>query len=158
MSDMKDFTALFLDFDGVVRVEDPNVSGWSSGFATDFQADKFRIVKDALIHTQSILVISSDWKDFGYEVVSTILDENGLLDYLHHDWSTPRLTRYPYRRWNEVEMWLAEHQPKGYCILEDMKPNFYGCPPEMNDRIVWTNNRMGLQPGHFAEIITKLNL
>lgn len=155
---MKEFTALFLDFDGVVRASDPNVPGWSDGYNFGFQADKFRIVKNAICETQSILVISSDWKDFGYDVVSTILDEHGLLEYLHDDWATPRLTNSDERRWNEVQDWLDRHKPKGYCILEDLRRNFTGCSPEMNDRIVWTNNRMGLQPEHLAEIATKLNL
>lgn len=150
---------IFLDFDGVVRVPS-EVSAWRiSPYNSDFRADKFRLVLDAIKATQSGLVISSDWKDFGYELVSGILDEHGLLEYLHDDWATPRITSSGSFRHHEVQAWLDAHpNTEHYVILEDLRQNFEGCPPEMEKRIVWTNNRMGLQPEHFGEILEKMKL
>lgn len=148
-------SVIFLDFDGVVRVAPSEPTGWIiEDHRCDFRADKFKLVLDAIKATQSILVISSDWKDFGEELVSDILDTYGLLEYLHNDWATPRLVGH---RHQEVAEWLLRHpEVSSYVILEDLRENFRSCSEEMAERIVWTNNRHGLQPEHYGEIITKL--
>lgn len=125
-------------------------------YRCDFRKEKFKIVLDAIRASESVLVISSDWKDFGEIRVSQILDDHGLLEYLHDDWATPRL---PTSRADEVKAWLTKHpECEGYVILEDLRKNFEGCGDEMENRIVWTNNRYGLMPQHFGEIIEKINL
>lgn len=137
---------IFLDFDGVIRVvrDDGGLDLSRAVFCRE-RIERVRVCCSLL---DAKVVVSSDWRTM--ENRSEIESFLGpLAGRLHRDWATPIAGK----RWSEVGAWLLSHpEVREYAILEDWKGHFLvedGCPPEMESRVVWCNNRFG-----FVESLT----
>lgn len=72
------------------------------------------------------LVISSSWRDGGYDFVVQSLEYNGISrQYLHTDWATPLLVNHSMKdRPIEILDWLHRHpEIQDYVVIDDAQMN-----------------------------------
>lgn len=146
---------IFLDFDGVIRVEAPGAAdGWSLiGPREGFLPEHVARVKRLCDECGAQVVISSDWRDFGLEVCRDVLFEAGLdPSYIHLDWKTDRLSH----RALEVEEWLRNSHAEGFVILDDRADLFMRGHAPTKRRLTLCNNRYGFVEELYEEARTKL--
>jgi len=135
---MTETPIIFLDFDGVIRVEGGNDGGWAMP-SIDFQPDRMKMISRICEKTGAKIVISSDWRSDGFDKISRLISPY-LSPHIHEDWAT-EIRGY---RWAEIERWLSNHpEVTKYAILDDMAVHFDGCPKAMADRLVLCTNRFG---------------
>lgn len=139
---------LFLDFDGVIRVSERS-DAWNIGqpeayFCIRRQRMLEKFCRDADVQ----IVISSDWRDFGFlGSVGELIE--GLQELVHKDWRTPRTGT----RWHEIDQWLDEHpETNRFAILDDISMHFTGAPAAIKDRLILCTNRYGLVPQLMNEL------
>lgn len=129
---------LFLDFDGVIRVDDDN--NLLSSF--DFSADRIGSLYNLVRSVGAEVVVTSDWRTFESE--SKIRELISPLDrVLHQDWAT----RVTGSRWQEIQLWLMAHPGvEKFAVLDDYLPHFEGATRYLMDKLVLCSNRYGYIP------------
>jgi len=116
---------IFLDFDGPMIP----FRNWVLAPLTYQKYEKFdpvavATVLLALTKSGAKLVISSSWREIGYEEICKVLEENGIsLDCLHSDWATPDLVHHSMvERPIEIRAWLSKHpEIQKYVVIDDAK-------------------------------------
>lgn len=124
---------IFLDFDGVIRLED------------EFREGPLKLVADLAEAFQAKVVITSDWRlQLDREEITALL---GIIlpdaaKLLHTDWGTPDLGRD--QRWREIRAWRYKWGPSGpFLILDDQAKLFEGADEETRMRTVICSDRHG---------------
>ncbi len=146
---------IFLDFDGVIRV-DQHDGGWlMAGTGPAFCSRRIGWLVEVCENTGAKIVVSSDWRRFSDEAGYLASKIGRLAEHLHEDHVTPVTgTRH-----KEVAQWLDEHpEVRHFAILEDQLRLFAGCNTSMYQRIVLCSNRFGLVPELVKRIYEKLAL
>lgn len=135
---MREPSVLFLDFDGVVRIN--MEGGWVSGDSAYFAPEKLKLIADIIEPLKTRIVISSDWRDFGLSHCRKQLGSR-LARLIHPDWAITRDAI----RWLEIDLWLDAHpEVERFCILDDRADLFLGAPPKISDNLVLCSNRHGV--------------
>lgn len=117
--------AVFLDIDGPMvpmnfwSRKDKDKKGHMA-----FDPAAVATILRVLNETGAKLVISSSWRNIGYERMSSILEEEGISkDYLHEDWSID----FSYDvgmsgRADFIRTWLKRHpEIKHYAVVDDVE-------------------------------------
>lgn len=115
--------ALFLDFDGPMVPMDywSDASKQRNGRIA-FDPLAVKTVLRVLKESPAKLVISSSWRNIGYERISKILEEEGIdPSHLHPDWSIDLdITQGMGARALFIRDWLARHpEIEDYAVLDD---------------------------------------
>lgn len=116
---------LFLDFDGPMIP----FRNWVLAPGQWEKYEKFdpvavATILHALVCSRAKLVISSSWREIGYEEIVKVLEMNGISkDCLHSDWATPDLVHHSMvDRPIEIRAWLAKHpEIQKYVVIDDAK-------------------------------------
>lgn len=113
--------AIFLDFDGPMVPMNSWKDRDKKGH-TAFDPDAVKAILRVLQETNTKLVISSSWRNIGYERISSILEKEGISkDFLHEDWSID----FSYDvgmggRANYIKTWLDRHpEISHYAVVDD---------------------------------------
>src|SRR6476469_8779291 len=116
---------IFLDFDGVIST--------TRAYAAQKHIDDFylrwldpvacELVRQLCEQFSLQIVVSSTWRQFGYDNVAKSLTPSGLVKFLHDDWCTHT------RQFNsetshadrpkQIDDWLARNGSPNYLILDD---------------------------------------
>lgn len=127
--------ALFLDWDGVIRIPAPNHDYPNSPYAVgvvDFSRDRMKNVRQFVEKNDMKIVLSTAWKNDGWDELAKIMDVDIPMKLLHRDYKT----RDKGPRWCEVLDWLHRNGEPEYIILDDWAMQFEGCPVHMKKRFV----------------------
>ena len=132
--------AIFLDFDGVIRIPVP--TGGANIEAEFCNERKLRVARFAM-ESQARIVISSDWRHrYDWSGMATLLEPLIPRELLHSDWMTPVLASAhpdttivsPIPRGAEILSWLARNPDvTDFVILDDMHSKEF---PLMKERLV----------------------
>ncbi len=137
-------SVLFLDFDGVIRVQ------LDDSEEIGFCHERMRQLSILVQRAGAKVVVSSDWRNMEERGAIAALLKPYLCEHLHEDWMTPVCGH----RWNEIERWLGRHpEVKNYVVLDDFPRHFDGCSAAMRERLVLCNNRHGLVPKLYPRIL-----
>lgn len=145
---------IFLDFDGVLQIEDfsdpwPGQTQRLDGY-TD--RDRFGLLFDAacvqrllrLIEaTGAGVVINSAWRYEGLQAMQALWQERGmpgvLLDVTPHEGNLDPVTFDPLSKGYPVQRWLEAHPTEHYVIIDDTDDFF----PTQRNRLVLTDYDIG---------------
>ncbi|MCB1228945.1 MAG: hypothetical protein KDN19_01690 [Verrucomicrobiae bacterium] len=124
--------AIFLDFDGVIRIPAPSFSGRPEA---EFCSERKTRVSRLAEESGAQIVISSDWRrKYDRDQIERILAPQIPSNLLHLDWRTPLIGVDPgstkeeslIPRGAEILCWLASHpELLGFVILDDMLSRFF---------------------------------
>jgi len=145
---------IFLDIDGVVRIEFDESDGWQ------FCPQRIDELKRFCLEHDFKIVMSSDWRYSNTFFSRIDLDPltKPLEGLFHKDWRTTiykdvgGIVSENCLRWVEVQKWLDEHDVERYLILEDFPELFQGCPEEMELRIILCEDSKGLSKENFSQM------
>lgn len=130
---------LFLDFDGPIRLMNPET--WTE----EFCEDRMSMISRCLIESDADIVVSSEWRKEGEDMVEDCLFGGRLDRLMHEDWATPVL--HQDARWNEIETWLHCHpETTGFAILDDCAKLFDSAPEYIKSRLILCTSRHGFLP------------
>ncbi len=149
---------LFLDFDGVIRINLPGL-GATRMYAESINQEDFfppHMERVARLCRENDLkiVLSTAWNADPVESLKGHLAPYIPWDELvHEDYRTP----ISGCRSNEVERWLQEHDNPDYLILEDWDFNFRNATEFMRERIAWCTPKYGFTETVYKEAIVIWN-
>jgi hypothetical protein len=137
---------IFLDFDGVIRVQ----------MGEGYQIDKFDFCTERMNRLAAIcemfgakIVLSTDWRQ--HSNVFKFIPR--LIPHMHEDFKT----LLKGHRWEEVFDWLSSHpDTDNYVILEDWDVHFEDAPQMMKDRIIWCDHMTGIGKEGFDKLTDML--
>ena len=136
---------LFLDIDGPMIPMRAWVINTERKLYERFDPIATATIKRVLDKVDAKIVISSAWRDYGYEKIVKVLDENGIShSYIHEDWQTKDLFGHQiHSRHKEILDWLKRHpEVDRYVVLDDAKldiPNLVRVT--MEDGILYAHQR-----------------
>lgn len=153
---------IFLDFDGVISTTRAFMSQvdqqdfyirWLDPVACDF-------VRRICEQFSCKIVVSSTWRNFGYEsCVATSMAAYGLDKFVHKDWRTEELWSRDMElggcRPLEIATWLAGHDETEYLILDD---DTFLWTEHQKERWIHTDVENGMFLSHMSDIIDRLEL
>jgi hypothetical protein len=136
---------IFLDIDGVMNSEsyyktiNTKQKIWSR-----FNPVSVNIVTKLVQEFDARIVISSLWRFAMKKELSKELNSNGLINFLHNDWSTPVIK--PSHRGKEIKLWLDLHpEIRDFLIFDDDEDIL----SEHYNRFIKTTLADGLQEEHY---------
>lgn len=91
---------IFIDFDGpMIPFRNWVLPSSLSGAHESFDPIAVTTLVRALTNSKARLVISSSWREYGYEEICRILEKNGIhKECLHEDWAIPSLGNHSMSR------------------------------------------------------------
>ena len=141
---------IFLDFDGVIRLEQKHMPYSSGGmFYTQLIKSIVRFAQEE--HAK--IVISSDWRKYhDKKEICELLSIKPAI--LHEDWQTPQFKE----RWNEILTWKRRHpEVDKIVILDDIKSHFEKGCKKIKRKVVLTDPDIGITEENLKSASRKIN-
>lgn len=147
---------VFLDFDGVLNgyIYGGGQSGLKTGLREIAPRLNPKLVEELNVLVEKSgakIVLSTSWRhEYTLQDFQHMLEQVGFKGEVID--RTPKRTRYPARRGNEIEDWLAAHPDvKQFVILDDD-----GDLAPYMEKLVRTNDMYGLRPEDVTRALTIL--
>lgn len=143
---------LFLDFDGpMIPFRNWVLTPLAYQKYEKFDPVAVATVLLALTNSGAKLVISSSWREIGYDEICKVLEDNGISrDCLHSDWAIPELVNHSMvDRPIEIRAWLSKHpEIQKYVVVDDAKMDI--------ENLVHVTSENGILYEHQLEIFKLL--
>jgi hypothetical protein len=143
---------IFLDFDGpMIPFRNWVLAPLATQKYEKFDPIAVATILAALTNSGAKLVISSSWREIGYDEICKVLEMNGISkDCLHQDWATANLVDHSMAdRPIEIRAWLFKHSEiQKYVVIDDAKMEI--------DNLVHVTSEDGILYKHQLEIFKLL--
>ncbi len=115
---------IMLDIDGpMIPIRAYWLPNQTKPLVTMFDPVAVSLLNKLIEESGAYIVISSTWRNQGYDEIVATLTKNGIDPlYLHEDWATPQ--KLTSRRIHEIKWWLEDHpEVTHYVAIDDESLN-----------------------------------